>query len=191
MSNSRLVLGISFLLVGVFSLLRYFGIVSISDEQLFGTVIILYSLPTVYYSLENGRREKLVWATVLFCAGVVFIVKSYFEILDTRGIVFASILFAGGAAFMLLFIENTKEKIFLLSALLLIFLSYLSVTFFKKLGLFETVNKIGNLLEVFWPVVLMILGIVIFIHRKKEILVNTSTHNSPAKNSGQIINRRR
>ncbi|MBA4406865.1 hypothetical protein C0389_06285 [bacterium] len=168
MSNSRLVLGISFLLVGVFSLLRYFGIVSISDEQLFGTVIILYSLPTVYCSLENGRREKLVWATVLFCAGVVFIVKSYFEILDTRGIVFASILFAGGAAFMLLFIENTKEKIFLLSALLLVFLSYLSVTFFKKLGLFETVNKIGNLFEVFWPVVLMLLGIVIFIHRKKK-----------------------
>jgi hypothetical protein len=165
--NNKLVLGISFLIVGVLSLLRYFGIVSLSNEQLFGTAIIFYSLPTVYITLENGRREKLVWATVLFCLGVIFIVKSYFEILDTRGIVFASILFASGAAFMLLFIENIKEKIFLISALLLILLSYLSVTFFKKLGLFETVNKLGNLFEVFWPIVLMILGIALFLNRKR------------------------
>jgi hypothetical protein len=167
LSNSKLVLGISFLFVGAFSLLRYFGVVSLSNEQLFGTAIIFYSLPTVYISLENGRREKLVWATVLFCVGVIFIVKLYFEILDTRGIVFASILFASGAAFMLLFIENVKEKVFLISGLLLILLSYLSVTFFKKLGLFETVNKIGNLFEVFWPVILIILGISIFINRKR------------------------
>ncbi len=167
MSKSKLVLGISFLLIGVFSLLRYFGVVSLSNEQLFGTAIIFYSLPTVYISLESGRREKLVWATILFCVGVIFIVKSYFEILDTRGIVFASILFASGAAFMLLFIENIKERIFLISALLLILLSYLSVTFFKKLGLFETVNKIGDLFEVFLPAILIVLGISIFINRKR------------------------
>lgn len=167
MSKSKLVLGISFLLIGVFSLLRYFGVVSLSNEQLFGTAIIFYSLPTVYISLESGRREKLVLATVLFCVGVIFIVKSYFEILDTRGIVFASILFASGAAFMLLFIENIKERIFLISALLLILLSYLSVTFFKKLGLFETVNKIGDLFEVFLPAILIVLGISIFINRKR------------------------
>lgn len=160
-------LGINLLIVGALALLRYFGIISVSDEQLFGTALILYSLPTVYHSLERGRRARLVFATVLFCAGVVFIVKSYFEILDARGIVFASILFSGGAAFILLFIENTKEKIFLFCALLLIALSYFSVTFFKKIGLFETVNKVGNLFEVFWPVALMILGIIIFINRKK------------------------
>lgn len=94
--------------------------------------------------------------------------KSYFEILDTRGIVFASILFASGAVFMLLFIENAKEKLFIVSALLLILLSYLTVTFFKNIGLFESVNKIGNLFEVLWPAVLMILGIGVFINRKKK-----------------------
>jgi len=137
------------------------------DEQILGGAIIFYSLPTAYFSLENGKRDKLVWATILFCVSVVLIVKSYFEILDTRGIIFVSILFVSGTVLMLLFIENMKEKVFFFSSLILILLSYLSVTFFKNLGLFETANKIGNLVEVFWPVILIVLGIGIFIKRKK------------------------
>lgn len=137
------------------------------NEQILGSAIIFYSLPTVYFSLENGKRDKLVWATILFCVSVVLIVKSYFEILDTRGIIFASILFVGGTVLLLLFIENMKEKIFFISSLILILLSYLTVTFLKNLGLFETANKIGNLVEVFWPVILIVLGIGVFINKKK------------------------
>lgn len=137
------------------------------DEQIIGGAIIFYAIPTVYISLENGRRDKLVWATILFCVSVVLIVKSYFEILDTRGIIFASILFVGGTVLMLLFIENMKEKVFFISSLILIFLSYLTVTTFKNLGLFETANKIGNLVEAFCPVILIVLGIGVFINRKK------------------------
>jgi len=157
----------SFLIVGVLSLLRYFGIVSLSPEQSFGTAILFYSIPSVYYSLENGRRDKLVWATVLFCVAVIFVVRSYFEILDTRGIVFVLILFAGGAAFFLLFIENTGTKIFLFVSLTLILLSYISVSFLKGLGLFDIVNETGDLFEAVWPAILILLGMTIFIRRKK------------------------
>ncbi len=137
------------------------------DEQILGGAIIFYALPTAYFSLENGKRDKLVWATIVFCVSVVLIVKSYFEILDTRGIIFVSILFVSGTVLMLLFIENMKEKVFFVSSLILILLSYLTVAFFKNLGLFETANKIGNLVEVFWPVILIVLGIGVFINRKK------------------------
>ncbi len=137
------------------------------DEKILGGAIIFYALPTAYFSLENGKRDKLVWATIVFCVSVVLIVKSYFEILDTRGIIFVSILFVSGTVLMLLFIENMKEKVFFVSSLILILLSYLTVAFFKNLGLFETANKIGNLVEVFWPVILIVLGIGVFINRKK------------------------
>lgn len=167
MNNNRFVLGISFFLAGFLSLLKYLNVISMPDEQILGSAIIFYSLPTAYFSLENGKRDKLVWATILFCVSVVLIVKSYFEILDTRGIIFVSILFVSGTVLMLLFIENMKEKVFFFSSLILILLSYLSVTFFKNLGLFETANKIGNLVEVFWPVILIVLGIGVFIKRKK------------------------
>ncbi|MCX6169345.1 MAG: hypothetical protein NTX65_08395 [Ignavibacteriales bacterium] len=167
MNNSRFILGISFFLAGFFSLLKYLNIVNIPGEQIIGGAIIFYALPTVYISLEKGRRDKLIWATILFCISVVLVVKSYFEILDTRGIIFASILFTSGTVLLLLFIENMKEKIFFISSLILILLSYLTVTYFKNLGLFETANKIGNIVEIFWPVILIILGIGIYIDRNK------------------------
>ena len=167
MNKNKFLLGTSFLLIGVLSILKYFGIVSLSPEQVLGTAIIFYSVPSVYYSLENGRREKLVWATVLFCVAVIFAVKSYFEILDTRGIVFVLILFAAGASFLLLFIENMKAKIFLLTSLSLILLSYLSVSLLKGLGLFDIVNKMGDLFETVWPAILILLGMTIFMRRKR------------------------
>lgn len=137
------------------------------EEQIVAGAIIFYSIPTAYFSLENGKRDKLVWAAILFCVSIVLIVKSYFEIFDTRGIIFVSILFISGTVLMLLFIENMKEKVFFFSSLILILLSYLTVTFFKNLGLFDTANRIGNLAEIFWPVILIMLGIGVFINRKK------------------------
>lgn len=103
----------------------------------------------------------------MFLIGVVFIVKSYFEILDSRGIVFFSILFISGSVLVILFIENIKEKVFLYAGFIFLVMSYLSITEFRKFGLFNTANRIGNLLEVFWPVILIIMGIIIFINRKK------------------------
>jgi hypothetical protein len=167
LSNSRYVLGISFFLAGLFSFLKYLNALTMPDEQIISSALVIYALPTVYMSLGNGRRDKLIWATILFCVAVVLFIKSYFIIIDTRGIIFASILFVSGTVLMLLFIDNLKEKVFFVSSLILLFLSYLTVTFFKSLGLFETANKLGNLVEVFWPVILVVLGIGVFIDRKK------------------------
>ncbi len=165
--NNRIILGISFLIFGVLSMLSSRNIIFLTFEDVAGIVFIFYSVPTVYSALNNGDRGKLIVSTILFLVGVVFLVKSYFEILDTRGIVFFSILFIGGSVLIILFIENVKEKIFLYSGFILLALSYLSITQFKKLGLFNSANRIGNLLEVFWPVILIVMGMIIFVNRKK------------------------
>ena len=93
--------------------------------------------------------------------------KANIEIYDARGFVLTSVLFLSGSVFLVLFLENTKEKIFVISGIILIVLSYLTITTFKKLGVFDLANKIANLFEFFWPVVLLIFGISVFINRKK------------------------
>ena len=165
--NNRIILGISFLIFGVLSMLSSRNIIFLTFEDVAGIVFIFYSVPTVYSALNNGERGKLIVSTILFLVGVVFLVKSYFEILDTRGIVFFSILFISGSVLIILFIENVKEKIFLYAGFILLVLSYLSITQFKRLGLFNSANRIGNLLEVFWPVILIVMGMIIFVNRKK------------------------
>ncbi|OGV11183.1 MAG: hypothetical protein A3J84_04030 [Ignavibacteria bacterium RIFOXYA2_FULL_37_17] len=165
--NNRIVLGFSFLIFGILSLLSSRNIILLTFEDVAGIVFIFYSIPTVYSALNNGERGKLTASTILFLVGVVFLVKSYFEILDTRGIVFFSILFISGSALVILFIENTKEKILLYTGFVFLVLSYLSITQFKKLGLFDYANRIGNLFEAFWPIILIVMGMIIFVNRKK------------------------
>ena len=165
--NNRIILGFSFLIFGILSMLSSRSIILLTFEDVVGIVFIFYSIPTVYSALSNGERGKLTSSTILFLVGVVFLVKSYFEILDTRGIIFFSILFISGSVLVILFIENIKEKIFLYTGIALLVLSYLSITQFKKFGLFNAANRIGNLSEVFWPVILIVMGMIIFVNRKK------------------------
>jgi hypothetical protein len=165
--NNRIILGLSFLIFGILSLLSSRNIILLTFEDVAGIVFIFYSLPTVYSAMNNGERGKLIAFTILFLVGVVFLVKSHFDILDSRGIVFFSILFISGSVLLIIFIENIKEKIFLYTGIVLLILSYLSVTQFRKLGVFDTANKVGNLLEIFWPIILIVMGMIIFVNRKK------------------------
>lgn len=167
MNRKKILTALSFLILGIFSILKFAGILHVSEEQIFGSVLIFYSLPAVYFSLDRNWKANLAWSTILFCTGVVLLVESYFEILDTRGIVFTSVLFTGGAVFFLLFIDNIKEKIFLAASLTLMLLSYLSATHFREWGLFNYANKIGDMFEVFWPVALIVFGLSVFINRKR------------------------
>jgi hypothetical protein len=167
LNNSKLALGTSLLLFGVLTLLDNFGIISFSFEKIFGYALMFYSIPTFYSSLNNSRRETLISSTILFLVGIIFLVKGYFQIIDSRGIMFASILFIGGAVLLVLFLENLKEKIFLTAGFVLILLSILSVTILKKIGLFDLSTKVNNMFEIFWPVILIIAGINLFINRKK------------------------
>jgi hypothetical protein len=153
--------------MGVFSFLNYLGIISVDVEIIIAIAFILYSVITVYISLGSGDRASLVFATILFLAGVIFLVKSYYKITDTRGTIFSSILFITGAVMFILFIENPKEKILLAPSIIMFLLSIVSIIFLKNIGLFNLVNKVGNIFDVFWPVLLLVLGISIFLNRKK------------------------
>lgn len=165
--NNKIITGITFILIGgLIYLSKSFGF-ALSAEEVFGIALIFYGITTVYLSLNNGNRSQLLLAAVLFFVGIIFIVKSRFDLVDVRGLVFTSILFTGGAAFLILFIENVKEKIFLYTAILLMLLGYASTNIFKQFGVLQTANKIANAVDNFWPVILILFGLSVFLKRKK------------------------
>jgi len=165
--HNKKILAACIFLYGVLLLLRNSNLLNISIETVTGYVFLLYGVITFYQVFNNERREILIFVTILFLVGIELLVKANIDIYDARGFVFTSVLFLSGSVFLVLFLENTKEKIFVISGIILIVLSYLTITTFKKLGVFDLANKIANLFEFFWPVVLLIFGISVFINRKK------------------------
>ena len=164
--NKNLV-AISLIILGAGLLLIWSGILIYNSEILLGLVLAAFGISNTNYSFRVGSRRTIVLSAILFLTGIVLIVKNSYEIIDTRGLVLVSILFISGAAFLILFIENVKQKTFLFSGFALIILSYFSLTVLKKIGLFEWLKNVGDMFEVFLPVILILFGMSIFINRKK------------------------
>lgn len=164
---NRILLAISLILIGIFFLIRWAGLVSFQTETAMGISLSIFGLLNANISLGNNNRKGFLISSILFLGGISLLVKSIFFLPDTRGLVLVSILFISGSALVVLFLENTTQKIFLWSGVLLIGLSIISLTLLRMIGLFRFTNQIANLFGVFWPIILTLFGMSLFINRKK------------------------
>ncbi len=164
---NRLIFAAAVIIFAMLLLLQLANIIPLTFDEVISFVFILYGAVAVYRSLSKGDRAILVFSTSVFLAGVILVVKSNYEIHNFCGLVFASVLFISGTAFILLFIENMKEKAFFLSGTVLILLSYFTINILGPIGFLIFVNKACNILENFLPIVLIFMGISVFINRKK------------------------
>lgn len=139
----------------------------IESTLLFGILFSLLGIITVHNSINDGRRGFLFVSSALFMVGVVLLISSGFELLNTRGIVMVSILFYSGAVLLLLFIDNTSQKVFLISSIAIITVGAASVILFKGLGLFDFSNRLANAVADYWPAFLIVFGVSLFLGRKR------------------------
>jgi len=165
--NNKILTGLAFIILGGLSYVNIAGYINLSSEAVVGITLIFYGIPSVYSALGSGKRDWLAISAVFFFVGVLFIVKYQYDLTDSQSMAFASILLIGGAVFLILFIENTKEKVFIVAAFLLLVLGYAATTIFKQCGILNTTNKIANIVDDFLPVILIVWGLSIFLTRKK------------------------
>lgn len=158
---------ISLILLGSGLLLIWSGVLIYDPEILLGLVLVAFGISNTNYSFRTGNRKMISLSTILFLVGVALIVKNSYDIIDTRGLVLVSILFISGALFLILFIDEMKQKVFLFAGVALIVLSYFSLTVLKEIGLFKWLKTIGDMFDVFLPVILILFGMSIFVNRKK------------------------
>lgn len=161
------IFGLILVLSGILILGSQLRLFKIELFNVLGIALILQGIASVSISFKQNRRDLLFLFTVMFMVGIIFITKSYFVIRETREIVFTSILFISGGAFLMLFIENTKEKFFLYTGLMFLFIGYLSTTLFRDAGITKYADSLGGLAKDFWPIFIITTGLLLFINRKK------------------------
>lgn len=155
------------IIVGILTSLSVFKIIKMESDELIGTALILLAVASVFLSFTRNRRDFLFFFTSVFMIGIIFLTKSHFEIIESRGLIFSSILFISGSGFLILFSDNMKEKVFLYNGIFFFALGYLSITLLRDLGIIGFANSLANTAEEVWPVLLILFGLIIFINRKK------------------------
>jgi hypothetical protein len=158
---------ISLFLFGVVFFLGKIGLELWKDNLLLIFPLMLWGVVSAFFAFEDNRKDILVISSTVFFTGIFLFVNNYHEILNVREAIVISIFFVFAGVMLVLYINDLHQTVFLYSALGSILLGYFSLTIFKEYGLFRYVNIAADMFEIFWPVFLMVLGIILFIRRKK------------------------
>lgn len=165
---NRMLFSVTLFLWGFISLLIYFNILNVDHSLITSIIIIAYGLSSSNLAFKEGNRLQLVVSSVIFFIGIIILIKTNYVIIDSRGLIFVSIFLITGAVSILLYIENTNQKIFLYSGLIVFCIGIFFLLFIEKLGMLYLINQAARLFENYFPFLLIILGLIIFLKREKH-----------------------
>ena len=160
---NKIIFGISLIVIGVLSFLKLIGSTSMSYNEILGISFAVFGFLSVLVNLGKFKRGQLFIGTILFGLGVIFIVINNYEIFVTNSLFFPSFLIITGTGLHVLFIDNTKEKVFFYSSILLIFTGVIFSYGIDFLGISTLANSFGNIFMGLWHIFLLILNILMYV----------------------------
>lgn len=167
MKNSRSLLSYVFILVALFYVLKLLDVIPLSFMLVVAYAFIIYGVVSAYISLGTRQRAGLFLGTIIFLTGIALFTTENFTIIQPGMIVFPSTLFILGAGFLMLYINESSNRIFLYSSLLLIPLGLISIWLVKRVAVIGLANRLAAGLADYYPVFIVLFGVYILSSKRK------------------------
>lgn len=145
-----------------------FGIIDIPLVLITAIIFMVYGLASVIAAIGSQRKAFLFFSTVVFLIGILLYVTNQYLFMNSKALLFPSGLFIIGSAFLMLFIDDSTNKIFLYTSGILIFFSFISIWIARSLGIMNFINSFSSIILDYSPIFLILIGITILINRKKN-----------------------
>lgn len=165
--NNKSLVSMSLIFLGIILILKYFGMVSADYREICGFVFSGYGIVAVYKLSGSGNKGGLFTAGVLFIIGVSLIVLENYEILSPVKLFLPTILFSAGTGFALLFIDNYRERVFLIISIIMLASGMFSAIYFDLLSYLQAANRIAVIIFYYWPVMFVLIGFSIILNRNR------------------------
>jgi len=120
--------------------------------------MILFGLFSTLFN-RGHQRNFIFLGGLVFMTGLILFVVNQYEILETTSLFLPSFFVVLGSGSLMLYIDNTKEKLFLVTALVLLFLGYITAISFKENALVIFANEVGITILTYWPFLFLVIGI--------------------------------
>lgn len=158
--TNRLAIGVTLILAGTFILLNYFGASTADTLKTISYLMMFYGVMTVLTSMQDLKRGNLFFVGIVLNGGIFLYIINSYEILNWYNLVLPALLYVVGASSLLLFFENTKEKIFLFRSLFFLLLSTMSIIFFDW-NIIQVAHRVSIILLDYWQLLLILFGVII------------------------------
>lgn len=163
--NNFIAIGTTVFLYGVLTLLNYFRVTYLDQEEIFSIVFIMYGLVAFIKAFHKLKRGGLFFTSVIMNIGIILFILTNYEILNWYNVVTPSIFYITAAGLLILYIENTSEKVFLTGSIFFFVLSLTTVMLEGTVGIVDYANKITLILFEFWPLFLILLGVIMIVSK--------------------------
>lgn len=164
MVNRIPIIGFVLVLLGVTLLLNQMDVIDIGGWSLIWIGLALFGGATVIRSFMYNERQRIFFGTFCFLAGILFFLKKAGFIYGNVAIYFPAFLLIFGFSFFMLFVFNMKDWHLLIPAF--IFLGLGAAMMMTALGLWYSAD-VWRAIHSYWPLILILLGVVMLIRRRK------------------------
>jgi hypothetical protein len=162
------VIDIILIAVMIAYILRFFGIITVSPEDIISFGLSSFGIVTVYFTLGTHRKGFLFTGTLVFLLGVIIYTTNHYTFMDSRVILIPSVLFLAGAGFLMLFIDDTSNRAFLISSAVL-FVSFIGyILAGKNIRVLSLSNSLTNFFLDYYPVFIILIGVSLLVNRKNK-----------------------
>jgi hypothetical protein len=168
LNNNQPILIYLLIFLALAIVLKLFGIIDVENTELIGYAMIFYGINLVYLSFGGKQQGLLFTGTVFFLVGLLLFLINNFEFINNREIIFPSMLFILGTGFLMLFLNNTSKKNFLLISLTFILSALIVTTLLGSITANLFINSIAKIAVKYWLVALVAMVLLIILHRERK-----------------------
>ena len=152
------------------------GIIFLLDiDLLFGlnrhliilSILLIVGLSGTFVCLGSGRRIAHFIFTIIFLSGVLLFITGQYVLLNQGKILFPSVLFMIGAGFFMLFLDNTREIVFLITSIFLLLTSFILIFVLDGGVIIAFANRFILYGLEFWPGIIILIGFLLLSARYK------------------------
>jgi len=146
-------------------ILKLFGIISYNIGEIIGYVFIFYGLTLVYITMGMNKKLILFAGSSLFLAGIFLFTVNNFQLRDSSNLIFSAVILIPGISFLILFMDDFPRKSFLYLSAAFIIAGLLIAFISGSPSIISFFNSIFFVALKYWPVVIIIVGIILIIKR--------------------------
>ena len=149
-------------------LLRLFGIFNFTSSELLSYTLIFAGFGLFFNSFGKGNKALLFSSSFIFLWGVILFLINNFEFTDNSTLIFPALVLNIGFSFLIVFINNIKDKIYLIISLIFILFGTLAVLW---KGNFNSSIFLSSLVKIainYWPIVLIAGGLIFILTRSEK-----------------------
>jgi hypothetical protein len=157
-SQPLLTYTLSFLIIAV--IFKVIGLVIINNEEILAYTFVFYGISSVYLFMGKNKKFRLFLGTVVFLIGIIFFILNNFDITSLSRIIFPSIILMLGIGCLMLYIDNTDDKIILYASLILILIGLVYSISFGTMKPGFLIDSIYHITLKYW--IIVIIAIIIF-----------------------------